>query len=316
MDYLVRLVLLFFIYGFLGWCVEVTLKFIQYRRFINRGFLTGPICPIYGAGAGLITIFAEVISPLESSYGTTFVMAFFLFGALEYLTSYVMEKLFYARWWDYSQRPMNLHGRIWIGNLLLFGLGGVFVIHLGNPLLSRLLALFSYPVLETAAISLTVVFAADYVNTHFILKLLKIGVRRSQADNTEDIKREIRVLFSDRNIFYRRFAEAYPEVAYRTERINARLEAIRLETERLRREMEQQREKLAKALESPTSIRNSIIDKQSRLIDIIYDEDRADEAASALKKEIDEEVRRLNSSPFLKLGGRANEALANKRQAD
>ena len=56
MLYLTNLVLLFFFYSFLGWCIEVTLKYIQYHRFINRGFLTGPICPIYGSGAALITL--------------------------------------------------------------------------------------------------------------------------------------------------------------------------------------------------------------------------------------------------------------------
>ena len=116
-ESLVNFILLFFIYAFLGWCIEVTLKFFQFHRFINRGFLAGPWLPIYGSGATLITILVKGLSSLESSVGTTFVISFVLCGIVEYMTSFVLEKRFHARWWDYSQKPMNLHGRVWIGNL-------------------------------------------------------------------------------------------------------------------------------------------------------------------------------------------------------
>ena len=112
MDRAVSLVLLFFMYSFAGWCMEVVLKYIQYHRFINRGFLTGPICPIYGTGALLITAAIDGLSRYESAYGTTFAISFVLCGAVEYLTSYFLEKRFHARWWDYSGKPMNLHGRV------------------------------------------------------------------------------------------------------------------------------------------------------------------------------------------------------------
>jgi len=306
MEFVVNLVLLFFAYAFLGWCVEVTLKYIQYGRFINRGFFTGPICPIYGAGAALITLVVGGVSPVENAYGTTFAISMVLCGLVEYGTSYFMEKRFHARWWDYSQKPMNLHGRVWIGNLVLFGLGGVAIIHVVYPLLFKGLGRFTPVVRRTAAIALAAVFAADYVETHFILKLVKAGVERSEADNTEEINREIHRLFSDRNIFYRRFAEAYPEVVYRTKRINARLESIRAEAERLRREAEHQREKLAVALEPPTSIRNGIIEKQGRLIDMMYDADRAGEAEAALKREIEADLKRLSEKPFARTPGKSN----------
>ena len=79
-ESLVNLILLFFAYAFLGWCIEVTLKYFQFHRFINRGFLTGPWLPIYGFGATMITITVEGLSPLESSVGTTFVISFVLCG--------------------------------------------------------------------------------------------------------------------------------------------------------------------------------------------------------------------------------------------
>ena len=312
MEALTNLVLLFFAYSFLGWCIEVTLKYIQYHRFINRGFFTGPICPIYGSGAALITLAVSFLSPVESAYGTTFALSFVLCGAVEYFTSYFMEKRFHARWWDYSQKPMNLHGRIWIGNLILFGLGGVAIIHLINPLLYRLFALVSLDARRILAAALLAVFAADYVMTHFVLKLVKNSVESSEADSTEAINREIRLLLSDRNIFYRRFADAYPEVIYRTERINARLAALREESERIRREAEQrleeQKAQLISAMEPAAMIRTTLIDQQGRLIDLLYDEQNASEPEKALKREIEANQARLESRPLTRIANLARAA--------
>ena len=298
MLYLINLVLLFFFYSFLGWCVEVTLKYIQYHRFINRGFFTGPICPIYGTGAALITLVVGGLGPVEKGYGITFLASFLLCGAVEYFTSYFMEKRFHARWWDYSQKPMNLHGRIWIGNLILFGLGGVAIIHIINPPLFRLFERLSLQTREIIDAALLCVFAADYAVTHFVLKLVKSGIERSEADNTEEINREIRVLLSDRNIFYRRFADAYPEVVYRTERINARLAAIKAETEKIRWEAE---ERITARMEPTAMIKNAIIEKQDALIGMLYDETTATEEMKRVKHEIEGERKRLQSRPLARL---------------
>ena len=298
MLYLINLVLLFFFYSFLGWCVEVTLKYIQYHRFINRGFFTGPICPIYGTGAALITLVVGGLGPVEKGYGITFLASFLLCGAVEYFTSYFMEKRFHARWCHYSQKPMNLHGRIWIGNLILFGLGGVAIIHIINPPLFRLFERLSLQTREIIDAALLCVFAADYAVTHFVLKLVKSGIERSEADNTEEINREIRVLLSDRNIFYRRFADAYPEVVYRTERINARLAAIKAETEKIRREAE---ERITARMEPTAMIKNTIIEKQDALIGMLYDETTATEEMKRVKHEIEGERKRLQSRPLARL---------------
>ena len=304
MNYPVNLILLFFIYSFAGWCIEVILKYRQFHRFINRGFLTGPVCPIYGTGVVLITVSAGALSAYETSIGTTFVLSFLLCGTVEYLTSYVMEKRFHARWWDYSQKPMNLHGRVWIGNLLLFGVAGVVIIHISNPLLYRLSGLFSEKARAVTAGLLLAVFAADYVVSHFVLKLVKVSVESSEADNTEEISKEVHQLLSDRSYFHRRFADAYPEVTYRTERVKARIEAVKAETERLRREAEQRieakAEKVAESLEPSVLIRNTIISKQDELIAILYNEQTATDEEKALKSEIDRERSRLDARSIVK----------------
>ena len=291
-ESLINLILLFFAYAFLGWCIEVTLKYFQFHRFINRGFLTGPWLPIYGSGAALITIAVKGLSPLESSVGTTFMVSFILCGVVEYMTSFVLEKRFHARWWDYSQKPMNLHGRVWIGNLILFGLGGVLIVEMINPLLLRLSGHLSFRLRETLAIILSSIFTADYVMSHFVLKLVKTGVENSEADDTEAINKEIRLLLNDRSFFHRRFAEAYPEVLYRTERIAARVEAIKAETERLRLEAElrvaEVKHEVEVNLEPTAMVKNTIIEKQEARIDLLYQEDTASDEMKALKHEVEE----------------------------
>ena len=92
-------ILLFFTASSMGWCMEVLCKLIQFKRFINRGFLIGPWCPIYGFGTVMITL---LLSKFTEDPFAVFGLAILLCGTLEYLTSYIMEKAFHARWWDYS----------------------------------------------------------------------------------------------------------------------------------------------------------------------------------------------------------------------
>ena len=297
MSLLIDYILLFFTFSFLGWCIEVTLKFFQYHRFINRGFLAGPCLPIYGSGAVLITLAVGSLSPLETAYGTTFAISFLLCGLLEYASSFFLEKRFHTRWWDYSRKPMNLHGRVWIGNLLLFGLGGVLIWHLLDPLLLAVFDRVPLPLREWMAGALSALFLADYIMSHFVLKLVKLGVERSEADSTEEIGREIRLLLHDRSVFHRRFADAYPEVIYHTERVAARLEAIRAETERLRQEAEQRaaavKREVRDNLEPMAVMKNTIIETQGALIERLYHEETADAEARALKRAIEAKTAQL-----------------------
>ena len=297
MDTIINLILLFFAYSFVGWCIEVTLKYFQYHRFINRGFLTGPWLPIYGSGAVLITLAVTLLAPYDSGYGTTFAISFVVCGLVEYGASWYMEKRFHARWWDYSQKPMNLNGRVWIGNLILFGLGGLVIRFMGNPLLLKLFNRISLLVREYMAAFLAALIAADFAVTHFVLKLVKSGIDSSEADNTEQIRREIQALVRDRSYFHRRLADAYPEVTYRTERVKNRMTDIKAETERLRGEVEQRlaqgKAQLATSLEPSASIRSDLIQKQQALLALTYDEASATDEMRALKREIDEKAARL-----------------------
>lgn len=293
LQYLLNLVYLFFIYSIIGWLIEVTLKYFQFHRFINRGFLTGPWLPIYGSGCALITVAIDaltLLSVVNSSYGSVFAVSFALCGTLEYMVSYVMEKRFHARWWDYSTKPMNLHGRVWIGNLILFGLGGVLVVKLASPVFLNLLGKIPQNMRITVACGLTSVFTADVIISHFVLKMVKTEVEGSEADNTEEISKEVRATLSDRNLFARRFALAYPEVIYRTDKVKARLASIMEQTEALRKEAELF---IADRKESSTHIRNTVISDQNTLIEMLYDENNSDEKQKSLKEKIDVNMERL-----------------------
>lgn len=304
MEYWVNIVLLFFIYAFAGWCMEVALKYRQYHRFINRGFLTGPICPIYGCGAVLITVVIGNLASVESGLVMTFALSLIICGAVEYLTSLVLEKIFHARWWDYSQKPMNLHGRVWIGNLLLFGLAGVAIIHIANPALYSVLERMKLRTREVVAIALLAVIATDFVISYFVLKLVKVGVDSSEADNTEEISKEVRQLLTNRSYFYKRFSDAYPEVVFKTERVQARIAAVKAEAERMRQEAERrldaQAEKVAASLEPAYRIRAELIGKQDALIAMLYDEQAASDDMKQLKAEIDRQKARLENHAFVR----------------
>ncbi len=304
MEKYVNIVLLFFMYASAGWCMEVFLKYRQYHRFINRGFLTGPVCPIYGCGAVLITVLVGSLASVESGVVMTFALSFLICGAVEYLTSLVLEKIFHARWWDYSQKPMNLHGRVWIGNLILFGLAGVLIMHLLNPAIYKLLGIFSLKAREGIASVLLAVFAADCVVSFFVLKLVKVGVDSSEADNTEEISKEVRQLLTDKSYFHRRFADAYPDVVYRTERVQARLAAVKAEAERIRltaeKNFEERKEKIAASLEPVSQIRADLIGMQNELIKMLYNEENASTEMKKLKEDIEKQKKRLEDHPLVR----------------
>jgi uncharacterized membrane protein len=304
MSYWINIVLQFFIFGFAGWCMEVILKYRQYHRFINRGFLTGPILPIYGFGVILITLVVGRLTSVESGVMTTFAISLVICGLVEYLTSFVLEKIFHARWWDYSQKPMNLHGRVWIGNLVLFGLAGVAIIHIVNPVLFPALDRIPLNTRKVTALVLLAIFAADLVISCFVLKLVKVGIDSSEADNTEEISKEVRQLLTNRSYFYSRFADAYPEVVYKTERVQARIAAVKAEAERLQQEAErrldERKGKIAARLEPASMIRADLIGKQDALISMLYDEKTANDDMKQLKAEIDRQKDRLDHHTLAK----------------
>ena len=241
------LVLLFFTFSFLGWCMEVTLKYIQFHRFINRGFLIGPCLPIYGTGATVITLSVYLVGGEFRTISGVFLASMISSGALEYFSSWIMEKLFHARWWDYSQKPMNLHGRIWIGNLLLFGLAGVILSEIVVPPVMmfylRIPAIIRWIVSGVLAVTAIVDAVVSYGITSTVKKEM---YQYSGRDNTEEVSREVRETLSNRSLLYRRLMEAYPNMKISMSRVEAALEKNRI---RMQKRLEKERARVQKGIE-------------------------------------------------------------------
>ena len=203
-----ELIVLFFCYSVAGWCMEVVLKYIQFHRFINRGFLIGPYCPIYGSGAVVVTVLVGGLIG-NASYIVTFLASFVLCGVLEYFVSWYMEKMFHARWWDYSAKPMNLHGRIWIGNLILFGIACVIIVDFIDPLFFGAVSKIPAVALYVLAGAISAIMLADCIISHFLMNEVRNAIEEQDGDNTEEISKKIHAILKNKNVFMRRIHEAF-----------------------------------------------------------------------------------------------------------
>lgn len=169
------------IYSIIGWIYESILCSVTEKRFVNRGFLNGPYCPIYGFGAVLdILILGKIENPL-----LLFILSAVLTCTLEYITSYLMEKLFHARWWDYSSRKFNINGRVCLIGAFAFGSLSLILIKLVHPLTLKFIGMMSDAVFHITVISLAIIFITDNVITiagfcHFDKKLHKISEELKQ----------------------------------------------------------------------------------------------------------------------------------------
>jgi uncharacterized membrane protein len=119
MSTIEKYICIFLVYSIAGWFMESFRGLAKTGKFVNRGFLIGPYLPVYGWGVTLITIFLE---KYVNDIGILFGMSIILCGVLEYFTSWIMEKLFKARWWDYHNRKFNINGRICLETLIPFGI--------------------------------------------------------------------------------------------------------------------------------------------------------------------------------------------------
>lgn len=139
-----HLFLWFLFYSFCGWVYESILVSVQQRRPVNRGFLNGPLCPIYGTGAVLgVVLLGRIHDPV-----ILFVVSAVGACVLEYFTSWAMERLFHARWWDYSHFRFNLNGRICLLGAIVFGIGGVAIVDVVQPQVARVTAMIPLPVVH------------------------------------------------------------------------------------------------------------------------------------------------------------------------
>ena len=140
-------ILYFFVYGFLGWCTEVIFAPFKLHRFVNRRFLNGPICPIYGVG---VTLVIACLEAFQSNLLLLYISSVILVTVLEGVTGWAMDKLFHNKWWDYSKLPFNIGGYVCLLFSLIWGVACVFIVYFVHPLIHQVLSLIPH----TAGIAL------------------------------------------------------------------------------------------------------------------------------------------------------------------
>ena len=157
-----QLISFFFIYGFLGWCTEVCFQALTKGKLVNRGFLNGSICPIYGVGVVLVVWLLEPLAPHGS---VLFAGSVVLCSLLEWLTGFILEKLFHQKWWDYSNEPFNIGGYICLRFSLMWGFACVFVVYIVHPTTSWLVSLVPHTLGIVILCALSAAFLLDCAAT-------------------------------------------------------------------------------------------------------------------------------------------------------
>lgn len=215
----------FFIYGFLGWCAEVAFAAFKQHSFVNRGFLNGPICPIYGIG---VTVVVAALKPYVGNLILLYITSTILVTFLEWLTGFLLEKLFHHRWWDYSNMPLNLGGYVCLLFSLVWGVACVLIVKLIYPLTNKLVSFIPIWFGKFLLVLLTITIFVDICIT--VQGILKFNKRLALM---EDIAKELRNI-SDQigeNIY-----DSMMDSLEAQDRLKARAEVIRERVDEVKQE--------------------------------------------------------------------------------
>ncbi len=183
-----QIVVFFMIYSFMGWVWEMIYIPFEDKCFQNRGFLFGPICPIYGFSIMFLYFLMNNIPIFRSPEMTTlklFLICMVGSAVVEYVTSWTLETLFHARWWDYSKFPLNINGRVCLPASIFFGLMGIGLAKYAFPLMRLAIEVAPSVVFETLALILMMIFGADYALTQASLSSLLEKIENANREFIE-----------------------------------------------------------------------------------------------------------------------------------
>ena len=185
--------ILFLIYSFIGWAMEVCVTFPKYKKFVNRGFMLGPYCPIYGYSSIIMILY---LNHYKDNPLTVFLLAVVVCSFIEYMVSYFMEKIFKARWWDYSNRKFNINGRVCLNNAFFFGVLGTFLVYFANPFFEGLLLKINTNTLNIISLILLIIFTIDFSMLHLNLRIVyQRLIRIVRKRLRKKLKKRLRVNF-------------------------------------------------------------------------------------------------------------------------
>jgi len=198
----------FLIYSIVGWFIEVCVSYNRYGRFINRGFLIGPYVPIYGVCAIVLTYFFRN----ETNPIYILVLSMVIASVIEYITSYIMEKLFKVRWWDYSDKPFNINGRVYLINSFGFGFLGYILINLIDPKITFYLSSIDPFWFTVVMVIVLFLFIFDVILSFNIMQKIKSTAACVKKDYTEEITKKVKKILYDKSRNFRRIFDAFPNV--------------------------------------------------------------------------------------------------------
>lgn len=211
MKYLDVLFLLFISYSILGYFIEVFSIFRATSEVnFNRGFLIGPYLPVFGFGSIILVV---LLDKYKDDYFILLIAGFVLCGILEYFTSYIMEKIFGLRWWDYSDKKYNVDGRICLENLFLFSIMGVVIVKLINPIFLKFISSINYNLLVILTLLIFLIFIIDVIVSIFVafsVKNILLNNSFKIRDHTKEIKSEVRKKIEELSLLNRRTINAFP----------------------------------------------------------------------------------------------------------
>lgn len=204
----VNFFLLFIIYSVLGWAIETIVTCIINKKFVDRGFLIGPYLPIYGTGALAIIV---LLKPYYNDYVALFVMCVIICSIIEYLSSYFMEKIFKARWWDYTHIPFNINGRICLCFSIAFGFMGTIIILVNKYLYKFLISI--PPIINIILfIILILIFITDIIISFNIINKIKLSADNLRKDYSEEITSKVKEILKNKSLLVNRLLNAYPDI--------------------------------------------------------------------------------------------------------
>lgn len=208
--YNIKLVFISFVfYSIVGWIIEVIDQFYRQKKLINRGFLLGPYCPVHGVGALLMLL---LLSKFSNNLFVLFISSVFICTILEYLTGFLLEKMFKARWWDYSDYKFNLNGRVCLQNSLFFGLAGVIIVKFSQPFLVEIISSISANILNVICIILLIIFSVDLIISFYIICSFKNLTNNMLKDSTVEISNKVKTKLAKQSFFFKRLIMAFPNL--------------------------------------------------------------------------------------------------------
>ena len=186
-------VLLFYLYCFMGWIWESCYVSLKNHKWVNRGFLKGPLLPIYGSGAIVVLISTLVV---QKNLVLVFIIGMIAATILEYITGALMEKLFHVRYWDYTTEPFNINGHVCLLCSLAWGVFSVLLVRFVNPPIEYLINNIPDEILEISAYIITVFITIDAVQSfNEAMDLKNLLIRFTERNDTIiNIKKRIEIL--------------------------------------------------------------------------------------------------------------------------